>query len=94
MALQKRGTVGKVAREQVSDKDLARLKPAQWLNDEVINFYGALLMARSEEAQKGKGKALNIHYFNTFFFAKLEDPGYEKARVGKWTKKVSWRRAC
>ncbi|KAG8694390.1 Smt3-specific protease, partial [Ceratobasidium sp. 394] len=86
-ALKKRGTVAKFAREQVSDKDLARLKPAQWLNDEIINFYGALIMARSEEAKKGKAKALDAHYFNTFFFAKLEDPGYEKARIGKWTKK-------
>ncbi|KAG9121272.1 Smt3-specific protease [Ceratobasidium sp. 392] len=85
--LRKRGTVAKFAREQVSDKDLSRLKPAQWLNDEIINFYGALIMARSEEA-KGKGKALDAHYFNTFFFAKLEDPGYEKARIGKWTKKI------
>lgn len=65
-----------------------RLKPGQWLNDEVINFYGALILARSEEAQKGKSKALDVHYFNTFFFAKLEDLGYEKARIGKWTKKV------
>ncbi|CEL51718.1 hypothetical protein RSOLAG1IB_00253 [Rhizoctonia solani AG-1 IB] len=87
-ALRKRGTVAKFAREQVSDSDLARLKPTQWLNDEVINFYGALILARSEEAQKGKGKALDIHYFNTFFFAKLEDMGYEKSRIGKWTKKI------
>ncbi|CAE7231551.1 unnamed protein product [Rhizoctonia solani] len=87
-ALTKRGTVAKFAREQVTDSDLARLKPAQWLNDEVINFYGALILARSEEAQKGKGKALDAHYFNTFFFAKLEDMGYEKSRIGKWTKKI------
>ncbi|CAE6516581.1 unnamed protein product [Rhizoctonia solani] len=87
-ALAKRGTVAKFAREQVSDSDLKRLKPAQWLNDEVINFYGALILGRSEEAQKGKGKALDAHYFNTFFFAKLEDMGYEKSRIGKWTKKI------
>ncbi|CAE6422495.1 unnamed protein product [Rhizoctonia solani] len=87
-ALTKRGTVAKFAREQVGDSDLSRLKPAQWLNDEVINFYGALILARSEEAQKGKGKALDAHYFNTFFFAKLEDMGYEKSRIGKWTKKI------
>ncbi|KAB5594097.1 Ulp1 peptidase [Ceratobasidium theobromae] len=87
-ALSKRGTVAKFAREQVTDADIVRLKPGQWLNDEVINFYGALILARSEEAQKGKSKALDVHYFNTFFFAKLEDLGYEKARIGKWTKKI------
>lgn len=30
----------------------------------------------------------DLHYFNTFFFAKLENLGYEKARLNKWTKKV------
>lgn len=120
----------KVGREQVGSGDISRLAPSQWLNDEIINFWGALLMERSDRARaeakqsatangvnghamngKGKGKSdssgteeeeeegdlpkrgdkeplHNIHYFNTFFFAKLENPGYEKAKLNKWTKKV------
>ena len=31
---------------------------------------------------------LNVHYFNSFFFEKLSQEGYEKARLAKWTKKV------
>ena len=51
----KRGPIAKFAREQVTDRDIARLRPNQWLNDEIINFYGALLLARSEEAVKANG---------------------------------------
>lgn len=47
---------------------------------------------------KGKAKAqnsserapLDVHVFNSFFYAKLLDPGYEKARLGRWTKKVCY----
>jgi sentrin-specific protease 1 len=102
--LKKRGVISKYAREQVSDSDLVRLRPGSWLNDEIINFYGALLLGRSEGAcsssskekeNKGivngsgkKSKFLNVHYFSTFFWTKLEKEGYEKGRLAKWTKKV------
>ncbi|KAI0321677.1 cysteine proteinase [Amylostereum chailletii] len=57
----KRGTIAKFAREQVTDRDIARLRPNQWLNDEIINFYGQLLLARSEAAVQAatKTRALN-----------------------------------
>ncbi|KJA19062.1 hypothetical protein HYPSUDRAFT_69547 [Hypholoma sublateritium FD-334 SS-4] len=46
--MRKRGMVVKFVREQVSQTDLSRLLPGQCLNDQIINFYGALLLARSE----------------------------------------------
>ena len=46
--LTKRGTVSKAGREQVADKDVALLRPRQWLNDEIINFYGQLILLRAE----------------------------------------------
>lgn len=92
------GVVSKFAREQVSDQDISRLRPSQWLNDEVINFYGAMILARAEECKenpgvngkngKEKSKPLNVHYFSTFFWSKLVKEGYEKGRLAKWTKKV------
>ncbi|KAF7794126.1 hypothetical protein EIP86_005256 [Pleurotus ostreatoroseus] len=98
--MRRRGVIAKCVREQVSDKDLVRLRPGQWLNDEIINFYGQLIMSRSEAARgdkenkgkevvgKGGRKApLNAHYFSTFFWTKLKDAGYEKGRLSKWTKK-------
>lgn len=93
------GVISKFAREQVSDQDIARLLPGQWLNDEVINFYGAMILARSEGRKENPGaqrigKAtkkvtfLDAHYFSSFFWSKLTQEGYEKGRLAKWTKKV------
>jgi sentrin-specific protease 1 len=99
--LEKRGTITKYARESVEDKDIIRLRPGQWLNDEIVNFYGAMLLGRSEASKenvpngaapqgnpKGRGKPLNVHYFSSFFWSKLTGEGYEKGRLAKWTKKV------
>ncbi|KAJ3790332.1 cysteine proteinase [Lentinula aff. detonsa] len=96
------GVVSKFAREQVSDKDLVRLMPGSWLNDEIINFYGALILGRSDDSKENgdnaivngvaspkKSKILNVHYFTTFFWQKLTRDGYEKGRLAKWTKKAS-----
>lgn len=86
----KRGQVSKYAREAVSAEDIKRLQPMSWLNDEIINFYGAMILGRSEACKENqpKGGPLDVHYFNTFFFQKLEKEGYEAARLAKWTKKV------
>jgi sentrin-specific protease 1 len=94
--LRKRGVVAKFAREQVSDVDISRLKPGQWLNDEIINFYGAMILARSESNKENaqvNGKAggsvsLDVHYFSSFFWAKLTKEGYQQGRLAKWTKKA------
>ncbi|TDL28824.1 cysteine proteinase [Rickenella mellea] len=88
--LQKQGIVSKLEKEQVTNRDLDRLRPGQWLNDELINFYGQMILSRSIEADAAKenGKTyLNVHYFSTFFWPKLQT-GYEKSRLAKWTKKV------
>ena len=101
--------VASSGRASVSQTDVSRLKPRQWLNDEIINFYGELIMSRSgskenvKPAASGRPKVLDVFYFNTFFWSKLDSyanpkPGdrqpasnktpYELARVSKWTKKV------
>jgi sentrin-specific protease 1 len=92
--LDKRGVVSKFAKEQVNSQDLSRLKPSQWLNDEIINFYGAMILGRSDDCKENAAqgvngrKLLNVHYFSTFFWLKLKE-GYDKSRLAKWTKKVS-----
>ncbi|KII93665.1 hypothetical protein PLICRDRAFT_49686 [Plicaturopsis crispa FD-325 SS-3] len=100
--LRKRGVISRVAREQVTDKDIARLRPCQWLNDEIINFYGQMILTRSEDCKENpgsksvngttapgnsRGKPLNVHYFSSFFWSKLKGEGYERSRLAKWTKK-------
>ncbi|KAI0651616.1 cysteine proteinase [Trametes meyenii] len=95
--LRKRGVISKCEREQVSHEDISRLLPCQWLNDEVINFYGQLILTRAEGSKEnpgakgaggGRKQPLNAHYFNTFFWSKLKGQGYQKARLAKWTKKI------
>ncbi|KAG9321005.1 hypothetical protein KVV02_003983 [Mortierella alpina] len=63
-------------------KDIHTLRPGEWLNDEVINFYGNLILARSKESTT----LPKIHVFSTFFYKTLSEQGYDK--VKRWTKKV------
>lgn len=80
--------------QEVTYSSLSRLQPEQWLDDEIINFYGAMLQDRSEKQMEGldedQGSGRKIHYFNSFFYSKLRDQGYEAAKLKRWTKKVSW----
>ena len=69
--------------ESVEAKNMSRLKPAQWLSDDVICYYIGLVAKRNSEDDT----LPSVHYFNSFFFKKLEDQGYKSIR--RWTKKVS-----
>lgn len=62
-------------------RDLLRLKPEAWLNDEVINFY----MKLCEEREKALGRHDNL-FMSTFFYAKLMDygKGFNYANVKRW----------
>ncbi|XP_061540715.1 sentrin-specific protease 5-like isoform X1 [Phycodurus eques] len=61
----------------LSLEDLATLEEQNWINDQIINTYGDLIM---EAAQH------NVHFFNSFFHKQLDAKGYEG--VKRWTKKV------
>ncbi|KAI9364484.1 hypothetical protein DFJ73DRAFT_788926 [Zopfochytrium polystomum] len=61
--------------------DIRTLRNGQWLNDEIINFYGELIMERA----KNTPKLPQLHYFNTFFLPTLRDQGYSMVR--RWTRK-------
>ncbi|KAG7488108.1 hypothetical protein MATL_G00030950 [Megalops atlanticus] len=58
-------------------EDLSTLDDQNWVNDQVINMYGELIM----EAVNHK-----VHFFNSFFHRQLVAKGYEG--VKRWTKKV------
>ncbi|KAF9978444.1 SUMO1 sentrin specific peptidase 1 [Actinomortierella ambigua] len=67
----------------ITKNDIRTLRPGEWLNDEVINFYGQLIMARSNASS-----ALpKVHVFSTFFYKTLSENGYDKVR--RWTKKTN-----
>ncbi|KAF9392645.1 SUMO1 sentrin specific peptidase 1 [Podila verticillata] len=67
----------------IMKKDIHTLRPGEWLNDEVINFYGQLIMARNKESTE----LPKVHVFSTFFYKTLSESGYDKVR--RWTKKVN-----
>ncbi|KAJ8279620.1 hypothetical protein COCON_G00066860 [Conger conger] len=58
-------------------EDLSTLDEQNWVNDQVINMYGELIV----EATNHK-----VHFFNSFFHRQLVAKGYEG--VKRWTKKV------
>lgn len=89
------GIVATLPAAEVSQKDIIKLRPGEWLNDEVINFYGVMVNIRSAnaKARRDKGFAepgdenlLDAHVMSSFFFQKLTDSGYPNVR--RWTKKV------
>ncbi|XP_016138907.1 uncharacterized protein [Sinocyclocheilus grahami] len=55
--------------------DLSTLYGQNWLNDQVMNMYGDLVMDSVPE---------KVHFFNSFFYDKLRTKGYDG--VKRWTK--------
>lgn len=58
-------------------EDLGTLEEQNWLNDQIINMYGELIMEATEH---------KVHFFNSFFHKQLVAKGYDG--VKRWTKKV------
>nr|XP_033780233.1 sentrin-specific protease 3 [Geotrypetes seraphini] len=64
-------------RHVLSMDDLGTLYGQNWLNDQVMNMYGDLVMDTVPE---------KVHFFNSFFYDKLRTKGYDG--VKRWTKNV------
>ncbi|KAL0993809.1 hypothetical protein UPYG_G00114220 [Umbra pygmaea] len=58
--------------------DLSTLYGQNWLNDQIMNMYGDLVMDTVPE---------EVHFFNSFFYDKLRTNGYDG--VKRWTKNVN-----
>lgn len=61
----------------LSLEDLSTLEEQNWINDQIINMYGELIMEATEQ---------KVHFFNSFFHKQLVAKGYEG--VKRWTKKI------
>uniref|UniRef100_A0A673CCT0 Ubiquitin-like protease family profile domain-containing protein n=1 Tax=Sphaeramia orbicularis TaxID=375764 RepID=A0A673CCT0_9TELE len=61
----------------LSLEDLGALEEQNWLNDQIINMYGELIMDATQQ---------KVHFFNSFFHKQLVAKGYDG--VKRWTKKV------
>lgn len=82
--------LGEVENVQLCAKDLRTLQGNTWLNDEVVNFYCALLRERSQEQLQRGARAPSLHVFSSFFWTRLTaaPPYYDYAGVRRWTKAV------
>ena len=59
------------------------LSPGWWLNDEVMNFYVAMLNARMAQTDQ------RCHLFNSFFYTlMLHGGGYNYIKVRRWSKRA------
>ncbi|KAJ3021282.1 SUMO1 sentrin specific peptidase 1 [Thoreauomyces humboldtii] len=63
-------------------ESIATLSPGAWLDDEIINIYGQLIMERAHADQEN---FLKVHFFNTHFYPFLSK-GF--AQVKRWTRKI------
>jgi len=69
----------------ITSKDVVTFTGLRWLNDEVINFYMQMIVARSNKEEKDP-KWNKVYAMTTFFYPKLRDQGYNA--VKRWTRKV------
>jgi Ulp1 family protease len=65
----------------------ACLKDRTWLNDEVINFYFALLQERNVRQIESGERVPKCVFLNSFFYTKLSEKGYNYDGVRRWTKR-------
>ena len=84
--------------ESIQRQSLQRLQPGQWLNDEVINYFLKICLAKRDEnlcaAQPGRKRS---HFFNSYFVQTMFDEKnnnlslrgqYAYKNVKRWSKKV------
>ncbi|GAA5979097.1 hypothetical protein JCM10908_002803 [Rhodotorula pacifica] len=80
-------------------RDMNRLNGEDWLNDELINYYGVMINARSDAADArekakepdprglGEEKLLKAFCFNTNFYTMFSESGF--AKVKRWTRRFN-----
>jgi len=69
---------------------LIKGRPDNWLNDEVVNFYGRMLDERDCTRNQVDPSVHRTIIFSSFFLVKLleTDKAYTFANVKRWTKKI------
>ncbi|KAE9014901.1 hypothetical protein PR003_g14564 [Phytophthora rubi] len=72
----------------ITRRHLQVLLPGVWLNDEVINFYYQMMSDRDEALVNAGVLSKRSHFFNSFFFTKVSENGYNFINVRRWTRKI------
>ena len=82
--------MSKMGTHEVSRKDLRTLRPRQWLNDAIINYFVVLW-----REQLAKDDSSKTYIFSSFFFTKIQEDhwggkpsceGYCHKNVSRWSK--------
>ncbi|CAI5747101.1 unnamed protein product [Peronospora destructor] len=73
---------------EITRRHLQCLLPLVWLNDEVINFYFQMMSDRDEALVKAGILQKRSHFFNSFFYTKVSENGYNFTNVRRWTRKI------
>lgn len=79
----------------IKQSHIAKLRPKEWLNDEIINYYFELIQQRADSATEEQGiletlkegKRMKILCFSSFFTVKFSN-GYDYKGVKNWSKKA------
>ncbi|EEY61940.1 SUMO protease, putative [Phytophthora infestans T30-4] len=72
----------------ITRRHLQCMLPRTWLNDEVINFYFQMMSDRDEALFKAGVLPKRSHFFNSFFYTKVSENGYNFINVRRWTRKI------
>ncbi|KAL4105928.1 hypothetical protein PRIC1_003983 [Phytophthora ramorum] len=72
----------------ITRRHLQVMLPATWLNDEVINFYFQMMSDRDEALVSAGVLPKRSHFFNSFFYTKVSENGYNFINVRRWTRKI------
>ena len=64
----------------MSAASLGTLSGTSWLNDEVMDF------SASHNDNNPRHDSPKMHFFNSFFFTKLKEKGYDGVR--RWTRTI------
>lgn len=78
-----------VSGDPISRRDIATcVTPLEWLNDEIINAYIALIIdyLRDSTGHAGCQDEPRYHAFNSFFYSSLRDKGYQGVR--RWANRA------
>ncbi|CAF0993332.1 unnamed protein product [Rotaria sordida] len=73
---------GSIGDQPITRKDIRTLRGLTWLNDEVVNFYLALVARES-----GTSGNLHVYAFSTFFYSKLTKDGPTHTSWDRWMRR-------
>jgi hypothetical protein len=90
--LQQPGKISDMPGAYCEAHDIRKLRPRQWINDEIVTFYSVMINNRSSQFETHpenfppNEKFVKAYCFSSFFMAKYDKAGYDG--VKRWSKKV------